>query len=268
MTGKRKRLKKKDTPPEIWIAHKKARKKIASAKWYKKVQAVRVQDRTDNWNQEVNDIQNKQLLQQQTPLTHQQQQRFDYHWSIHADGWPNKPEDIPLSDWMDLLAMGKMAMQRIDTMPILINSPEKQKKCKELCMGELIRTYREEKECSEYVRESTGDVLSRMRRRCMESDNSVRRMDSTSSSHSSSTTSTGWLGRVRQALVGNMFPWTATWLGVAFVELCLRGDKHKWPAFLRYMYELSHINPHALPIHDGHSAMINNPNHIPITNPP
>lgn len=279
-------MKKKDTPPDVWIAHKKARKKIASAKWYAKVQAVRVADRNEEYQKEKEKEQRKrEKLSRLTPID---QLMFDCRWQHQVHGWPCRPEDIPAVDWLALIRMGKRSMERIMAMPILLNNPEKKQKCMELCIQELTHTYRryrQTKASYSYDEPSDTHAIATLQRLQhyddMDSGGDLDHSSATTSSTIScnqeenvmddvSTPTALWstLKRWRERLVGTSFPWTATWLGIVFADLVLQGRSHRWPGLLKYMYQLSHTNPKALPIQDGHSAMINNPNHVPNTNPP
>lgn len=218
-----------------------------------------------------------------------EQLMFECRWLHQVHHWPPRPEDIPVVDWLALLHMGQKSLERIMAMPVLLHDPAKKQKCKELCMQELIHTYRmhrKTKPTYAYDEDSDTQALEILRKQlrydelCDDDDHSSDTMsrinDQQSSTSSSVESSTGkvseelWsrLKYWRERLVGKSFPWTATWLGVVFADLVLQGRSNRWPGLLKYMYQLSHTNPHMLPIHDGHSAMINNPNHIPNTNPP
>lgn len=291
--NKRPRLRKKDTPPEVWIAHKKARKKIASAKWYARVQSVRVakrdEERTQRIEQEERERDDRLKRSLEDPAVHDM---FECRWQHHVNHWPARPSDVPASDWVALLKMAEQSLSYVMSLPMVNQHPEKIQAFRRVCMQELEYTYRKvrrQREVYHYddpLDEPAMEKLSLLMSGCCSPSTAATSSSSSSSACASmyqnneddgddddngkgSGDDTWWnsLRRWRESLIGNTFPWTATWLGVVFVDLILRGRSHRWPGLLRYMYQLSHTNPAALPIQLGHNDIIHNPSHMPQSSP-
>lgn len=92
------RLKKAETDPEVWLAHRKLRKKIASAKWYAKKKKREIQ--------EQNEARRELEAQYQAKL-----QAQPYLWSLrdraywgavlhhHIRGYPVRPDSVDPIEW-------------------------------------------------------------------------------------------------------------------------------------------------------------------------
>lgn len=269
-------MRKKDTPPEVWIAHKKARKKIASAKWYAKVHAVHVAEREEKERQRIQRIQEKEQQRWQR-FSPTDQDMFECRWQHRVNQWPPRPDDVPAADWVSLLGLAQQSVDRVtagNILPATIrDNPDKMALFRKLCLSELEETYRQHRRPrSVYHYDDPRDNVvmdwleNRMR---VSSSPSASINDNTRPINHDTTTSSpsSWLTQWRQRLVGHAFPWMATWLGVVFLEFTLRGQSHRWPGLLKYMYQLSHTNPAALPNQVGTNVIIHNPSHIPSSSP-
>ena len=280
----KKRMRKKDTPPEVWIAHKKARKKVASAKWYARVQSVRVTKR-----EEVKQKIAQQYLQEKKQREESRLDRtadqdlFECRWKHHVDKWPPRPPDISAADWVALMKLTEQSQEHIMTIPVMNKHPDRIQTFRRICMEELEQTFRKHRQLrTEYayddpLDEEAIETLCRMMRLSSSSstdDSTFNMISHNKEEPATQPTSSSppsmwmdWMGRWRQHLVGRAFPWTATWLGVVLVDVIIRGQSHRWPGLLKYMYQLSHTNPSALPTQTGQNIIIHNPSHIPQSNP-
>lgn len=235
---KRKRLRRKDLSPEQWIAHKKLRKKIASAKWYANKQAVIVAKR------ERRLAKRKDMLDRRNPLSDKYQpneyERLDVQCRMehNLNGWPMRNPAIEPAQWLQILELAKECVDRMKLDPVYEAS--KLRLCKHLCVEELKNEFLRWNESIEHVRN-----------RCI---TPATAPDSSSSSVSE---------RAWHALTGGWFPWACTWLGFIFVGLKLRGEEHRWPDLKSYIYLLTQTKRNTLPIQEGtHPAM-----HAPVQIP-
>lgn len=277
---KKKRLRKKETPPDVWIAHKKARKKIASAKWYARIQSVRVHNRKETQIQQK-EREETERKEREQKFSHDM---FECRWQHHVNHWPPRPPDIPAADWVALLKLAEQSLQYVVSLPMINKQPEKIGIFRRLCMSELedmfrgIRKTRDQYKYDDPIdEEAIAQVTQRMRTPSLSSSSSsvINTLDNIKHhngnddepSSSSKWWDQGWMGEWRKRLVGNAFPWTATWLGVVLADVLFRGQSHRWPGLLKYMYQLSHTNPSALPNHEGQNVIMHNPSHIPQRNP-
>ena len=108
--AKPKRLRKKETPLDVWKAHRKLRKKIASAKWYAKKKKVIVA--------------HQQALQNELEAAHRERQRRRLwtteqymYWRCATEhalhDFPVRPNHIPPGDWLQMIDLTYAAMARM-----------------------------------------------------------------------------------------------------------------------------------------------------------
>lgn len=277
---KPKRLRKKDTPPEVWIAHKKARKKIASAKWYARVHKERVHERDLQRKQrETQQQQEREELIQRSLDTQADRDLFEVRWLHTVHGWPVCPPDIPVADWLALLQLAQRSCAYVRNLPAFqCMDPEvfsgRIRHFQSLCVTELeqyFRRIRSPRPVYQYDDPRDDAAWGIMEAR-IQGGTSKPAEDTQSHQGESSSGTMSWLVsqcvQWRQQLVGSTFPWTATWLGLVLADLLWRGRSQSWPGLLRYMVQLNHTNPTALPNHIGQQTMIHNPSHIPTQTPP
>lgn len=119
MTGKR--LKKKDTPSEVWIAHRKLRKKIASAKWYAKKRHTELQEQA-----EFRKKCEAQFQEKKKQRIWSEEQFFEWRCvtSHMVHGWPARPCNsndtiVTAQDWCRLMDLCSTLMGRMNS--ILLN---------------------------------------------------------------------------------------------------------------------------------------------------
>lgn len=235
---RRKRLRRKDLTPEEWIAHKKLRKKIASAKWYANKQAVVVAKR------ERRLAKRKDMLDRRNPLSDKYQpteyERLDVQCRMehNLNGWPMRNPAIEPAQWLQILELAKECVDRMKLDPVYEAS--KLRLCKQLCVEELK---------TEFLR--WNESIEHVRNRCITPSKAP---DNSNNSLSD---------RIWFTLTGGWFPWACTWLGFIFVGLKLRGEEHRWPDLKSYIYLLTQTKRNTLPIQDGtHPAM-----HAPVQIP-
>lgn len=248
----KKRLSKKNTPPDVWLAHKKQRKKIASAKWYAKKQAI-VKDK------EAKKLMKKQICGKYAALntppernpysyqfqpTEEEKQELRCKWEHQLNGWPVRNPVIPPDKWLEIIDLAKECVDRMHYDPI--KDAQKLALCKRLCVEELKH---------EFLRwGGTDQSMSDVRTRCNTPANPP---DNASSS---------WAERAKFALTQGWFPTVCTTAGLFWIQCVLRGQKHLWPALMRHVYPLNRMSTNILPIHEGHHPEMNTPHQMPITN--
>lgn len=143
---KRQRLRKKDTPPDQWIAHRKLRKKIASAKWYasKKKELIHQQRELQKELEAAYQLRRQQRLW--TP------DQFAYWRAVrehHYHGFPVRPMDIPVHDWIQLIDLTYAAMARMleaQQDQSWLAHPERRRVLKRLAFAELLKEYKHKHE--------------------------------------------------------------------------------------------------------------------------
>lgn len=248
----RKRLSKKNTPPDLWIAHKKQRKKIASAKWYAKKQAV-VKAK------ESKKLEKKQLSGRYAALntppehnpysyqfqpTEEEKQELRCKWEHQLNGWPVRNPAVPPDKWLAIIDLAKECVDRMNYDPV--QDAHKLALCKRLCVEELKH---------EFLKwGGTDQSMSDIRTRC---NTPVSPPESSSSS---------WADRAKFALTQGWFPTVCTTAGLFWIQCILRGQKHLWPALVRHVYPLNRMSTNILPIQEGHHPEMNTPHHMPSTN--
>ena len=247
-TGKR--LRKKNVPLDVWIAHKKQRKKIASAKWYAKKQIV------------VKEKEAKKIVKKQTQgkyaalftppeenpysyqykYTEQDKLELQCKWEHQLNGWPVRNPAIPADKWLEIIELAKECVERMHFDPV--QDAQKLSLCKRLCVEEL------KHEFIRYGGVSVDDV----RNRC---NTPAKPPDSASSS---------WAERAKFALTNGWFPAACTTAGLYWIQCLVRGQKHLWPALVRHVYPENRTSTTMLPIHEGHHPEMNTPHQMPTTN--
>lgn len=139
MTPKKpRRLSKKSTPPDVWKAHRKLRKKIASAKWYaKKKKGI---------------VEQQEALQTALYEAHRDRQRrrlwtleqFQY-WRCATEhalhDFPVRPTSIPPAEWLELIDLTYAAMARMEEahQDTSWYTRERKRTLKHLALAELLR---------------------------------------------------------------------------------------------------------------------------------
>lgn len=140
-----KRLKKKETPPDVWVAHRKLRKKIASAKWYAKKKLVELQEQ-----QLIRDKCEAAFQEKKKLPIWSEQQRLEWRCvTAHMfHGWPPRPHTSDISaatwcTWMDVTEAHQKQMTSIllndqnGVVVPIIWSASKMHLFFRLCMNEL-----------------------------------------------------------------------------------------------------------------------------------
>lgn len=215
---KQKRLKKKNTPPEVWIAHRKARKKVASAKWYAKKKKDEIKQQNTK-RQQLEQLHQERL---RIPLwTHTQFCEWRSATEYHNHGWPIRPVDLSPVDWCTLLDLGYEAMERIPSS--YTQNPLERLSLQQMCMRELLMHYRS------HGLPATCDRVHRT---------SVMARD-TNSSRSNDSTSPIW-ERARNALVSQWFPMVCSELGLLFLHVVSLQQTHRWRALCQYLRNRTH----------------------------
>ena len=253
-------MKKKETTPDVWITHRKLRKKIASARWYAKKKKMELH------------VQRQRRIALEQQWKNQMQQAI---WSSEQfaewrcvcahmfHGWPACPITIGAVDWCRLMDLAEMSIQRMGENTTKNWSKRKMKLCRHLVLKELCEWYRDHA-CD------VDSVHSRMKDRNW--SNSHRVNSSSSSSSSSSSVSSA------SRLCGGWFPFLCTDVGMVFLQLAVLGQVHRWPDVCRLMYQVAVAANDSNRIHDVHTMMgdkqrhtktpIHNPMHNPCLNDP
>lgn len=135
---KPKRLRKKETAPDVWKAHRKLRKKLASAKWYAKKKKVIVAQ--------------KEALQKQLEEAHRERQRKRLwtpeqymYWRCATEhalhDFPVRPESIPPDEWLYMIDMTYAAMARMHEVHTEVSwhTRERKRALKHLALRELLK---------------------------------------------------------------------------------------------------------------------------------
>lgn len=203
-TGRtKKRLKKRETPLDVWIAHRKARKKLASAKWYAKKKKREIQDQNSKRQKLETEWQQRQQQPVWTPT-----QFCEWRCALehHNRGWPVRPVDIPAEDWCKLLDLGYESLARVPDANVAEDFVLKQ-----LCIRELLGHYRSH---------GLSPTMDRVHR--------------TSEMARTTCNSSVW-ERAASALASGWFPMVCTHLGVLFLQLAALHQTHRWPDVCRYI---------------------------------
>ena len=95
------RLCKSDTPPEVWLAHRKERKKIASARWYAKKKRREI--REENALRQTLEMQYQAQRASQPPYVFWRTPEDRWYWQSLLDhavrGYPVRPDSVPAEQW-------------------------------------------------------------------------------------------------------------------------------------------------------------------------
>ncbi len=212
-------MKKKETAPDVWIAHRKERKKLASAKWYAKKKKKEIQSQ----RRKRAILHEKFIKEQEKPIwTRTQYCEWRSVLAYHVHMWPVRPMDIPAEDWCSLLDLAQEAMQRVHIHANENNEADhdaaflcKRVAVQQMCMRELVSHYR-----------TNGGLVSVTR----------DRVHSTSISECNTAHCSSW-ERVSQRLSGGWFPVTCTRIGMVFIHLFLTGQVQRWSAICRSLYQ-------------------------------
>lgn len=267
----KRRLKKKDTPPEVWIAHRKLRKKIASAKWYAKKRKAELAEQ-DQFRAECE--------------LRLQQRKAERIWSPHMfnewrcvtsymfHGFPMKPKYIATSQWCEMMDIVQQRMSMMEehgiqtsdhvSYTVLWNNTKKQL-CQKMALRELWEWYVhlhascqitwhsymaavQNGEVYKIISLSSSEPLSSPSSSLFSSvSSSYNNSSSTSSSTPSSSFEPSWA-----PLVEYWVPMVCTGVGALFLQLeNLHLRQRHWQGILQYMRTM-----HAAVTHDTHSNVV------------
>lgn len=247
-------MKKKETPADVWVIHRKLRKKIASARWYAKKKKselhVQRQRRTaleQQWKDQM----------QQAIWTVEQFSEWRCVCTHMFHGWPVCPPSTPAVDWCRLMDLAELSIQRMGQNTTKGWSKRKMKLCRHLVMKELCEWYRDHG-CD------VESVHSRIKDRNWSNSQGV---NSSGSSSSSSNSSSAF------RLCGGWFPFICTDVGMVFLQLAVLGQVHRWPDICRLMYQVASVKTmqdvHTMGDRHRHTKPpIQNPMHNPCLNDP
>lgn len=105
-----KRLRKDQTPPEEWKAHRKLRKKIASAKWYSKKKQREIAEQNAFRKHLEETLKPPDLLWPRVEDRLYWQAVLDHH----VRGYPPRPYEVPVHDWCGWTNDVEMALQKVE----------------------------------------------------------------------------------------------------------------------------------------------------------
>lgn len=207
-------MKRRDVPAEVWIAHRKERKKIASAKWYaaKKRAEIRAQ-REKRRELEAS------LQAQKRQCIWSDEERASWRCVLEhvKRRWPCRPAQVPALDWCHMM---DLTDECIEQMHIDWCDREDQLVAvRHLCMREFRECY-----------EASGGGLENIRERIRNRSSPVAHHNMASTaSHSAWESTAAWL-------TGGWFPFVCTGVGLLFVQLAVLGQLRHWPELVRHMY--------------------------------
>lgn len=138
---KARRLRKRDTPPDVWKAHRKLRKKIASAKWYAKKKKV-LNAKQEELQTALDEAHRQR--QRQRLWTTEQFQFWRCSTEHHLHDFPVRPRDIPPGEWLHMIDQTYAAMARMLDAHEDVSwyTRERKRILKGLAMGELMNERR------------------------------------------------------------------------------------------------------------------------------
>lgn len=222
-------MKKRETSPSTWAAHRKARKKIASAKWYAKKKKKEIKEQNMKRKELNNKIQEKMC---QRIWTEQQYWEWRSVLAYHAHWWPMRPHDIPARDWCCLLDWADSSVRNILSRMGMANTAATSKVIvtKQLCMRELAECYR-----THGLEEVSARIVAE------------RKVEGSSSQ---------W-EHIASQLSQSAFPVATTPVGMLFVQLFCMGQSHRWAEVCRGLYQ-THVIPPSTTSVQTHGA---NPPH-------
>lgn len=216
-------MKKKETPVDVWIVHRKLRKKIASARWYlkKKKGELQIQrQRRHTFEQEWKNQMSKAIW------TVEQFSEWRCVCMHMFHDWPACPGTVNAIDWCKLMDLAEISIQRIGSKVTSDWSKRKMKLCQYLVMKELTEWYTDHGV-------DVDSVHSRMKDRNWSNSHGVNCSSSTSSA---------------SRLCGGWFPFLCTDVGMVFLQLAVLGQVHRWPVICKLMYQVANVNS----MHDVH----------------
>lgn len=101
------RLRKAETPADVWLAHRKLRKKIASAKWYAKKKKREIREQNQRRKELEAEYQAKQAALPWIWTSPLQRAYWRCVVEHHVRGYPPRPTDMDphtwLRDWVDVV---------------------------------------------------------------------------------------------------------------------------------------------------------------------
>lgn len=242
-------MKRKDVTPDVWLAHRKERKKIASAKWYAAKKRAEIREQ----HQKRRELE-AQLQAEKKTYIWSDEERASWRCvldNIHRQ-WPCRPAHISALVWCELM---DLTQECVDRMHIDWSTrPRQLEAARHLCMRELRQCY------------EAGAGLDSIRARIRSRSSPVahQSVDSTAS-HSS------W-ENIAAKLTGGWFPFVCTGVGLLFLQLAVLGQVRHWPGLVHHMYSVQQTTtasdqqngdspPHTSPPHQ-------NPMHNPVLNDP
>ena len=138
------RVRRKNVTEEEWIAHRKYRKKIASAKWY----ATKKEEEIKEENQLRKQLYKSILAPRATQRLWTETQHAEYQAVIafHKLGYPSRPDDVcalQWKAWLDSIENGMKSVQESCTWKnVPWNEYKFQKAWRQLCMRESLDSWR------------------------------------------------------------------------------------------------------------------------------
>lgn len=247
-------MKRREVTAEVWIAHRKERKKIASAKWYA-AKKKREQQR-----------QRLKRQQLEAELAAKQEANNRYIWKTAEEraswrcvvdhlrrGWPCRPSHIAALDWCEIIDLADECIQRMG-IDWSGRPPQHLATVRELCVREL-------RDCYE-----SGGGLPRIRERIRSRSSAVAHHNVDSrASNSAWESMASWL-------TGGWFPFVCTGVGCVFLQLAVLGQLRLWPGLVHQMYRVQQATtttdqqngdnpPHTSPPHQNpmQSPCLNDP---------
>ena len=249
-----KRMKRKEVSAEVWIAHRKERKKIASAKWYAAKKKAEIKEQ----NRKRRELEEELQAKKKTYLwTHEERASWRCALDHVLRGWPCRPPHVKATTWCRLM---DITQECVDRMYIDWSKRPDEQLClvRQMCMRELMQSY--PREGGE--EESTDEWLAKIRER-------IHRRSSGEAHHSTDSISSqsAW-ERVASTLTEGWFPFVCTGVGLLFLQLATLGQLRHWPGLVRHMaaYEAT-SNTTTVQQRGDSPPHTNPPNQNPMQNP-
>lgn len=211
-------MKRKEVTADVWLAHRKERKKVASAKWYAAKKKAEI---------------NEQNAKRRELEAQYQAKKAQYLWSDEERAswrcvldnlcrqWPCRPHHIKALDWCIMMDLTEECVQRMNI--DWTGRSDELKLVRHMCMREF-------RECYESV--CGGKGLERIRERIRDRSSAVDQLSvPTIASHSS------W-DSIARVLTGGWFPVICTGVGLLFLQLSVLGQLRHWPGLVHHMYNV------------------------------
>jgi hypothetical protein len=222
-------MRKSRTPPDEWIAHRKLRKKIASARWYLKKKQLERREEFDR--EQYLRAQNRKLCDGSCPIwTPEQLAQWRCTTSFMFHGWPKCPASCSPVHWCELMDIAQAAIQSVQTLALYPWSIRKSHLVQRLTMAELYEAYVQADRSTACIHSRANASLS-----C---SHSLRDNEHVACLDVESTPS----NVLRRILCGDWFPTVCTGVGLLFVQVALLGQLHRWSSMCRHMYQVYMTN--------------------------